>query len=79
MLDVLQHAEKGLTEGVVAFLDFEKAFDSVSWDFLLATLNKFNFGPYFQRWIKIIYTKPECAVTNNGHSSQFVKSICQGG
>ena len=71
LLDVLQQAGNGMVEGIVAFLDFEKAFDSVSWDFLLATLKKFNFGPCFQQWIKTIYTLPECAVTNNGYSSQF--------
>lgn len=29
------------------FLDFQKVFDSVEWDFILECLQSFNFGPDF--------------------------------
>ena len=35
-------------------IDFEKAFDSVDFRFLVATLEMFGFGEYFVTWIKII-------------------------
>ena len=35
-------------------IDFEKAFDSVDFRFLIATLEMFGFGEYFVNWIKII-------------------------
>ena len=35
-------------------IDFEKAFDSVDFRFLVATLEMFGFGEYFINWIKII-------------------------
>ena len=35
-------------------IDFEKAFDSVDFGFLVATLEMFGFGEYFVNWIKII-------------------------
>ena len=57
--------------GMIVALDFEKAFDSISWPFLHDTLDKFNFGPNFRKWIKIIYSDPQCCVTNNGYYSSF--------
>ena len=35
-------------------IDFEKAFDSVSFEFILATLDIFDFGENFKTWITII-------------------------
>ena len=31
--------------GIAVFLDFEKAFDSIEWDFIQKWLESFNFGP----------------------------------
>ena len=71
LFDVLEYTSKQNISGVIAFLDFEKAFDSVSWKFLKKSLEKFNFGPYFRKWVNIIYNEPESAVINNGHASEF--------
>ena len=35
-------------------VDFEKAFDSVSFQFIITTINLFGFGVNFIRWITII-------------------------
>ena len=35
-------------------IDFEKVFDSVSFDFKMTTLDIFNFGDTFKDWIRII-------------------------
>ena len=40
---------------VVLFIDFQRAFDTTEWDFLMDTLNKFNFGTYVKYWVKIFY------------------------
>jgi len=36
-------------------IDFEKAFDSLNWDFLLKSLETFGFGKSFIAWIKTFY------------------------
>ena len=37
------------------FPDFEKAFDSVEWDFLFKCLEAFSFGSDFLHWIKTCF------------------------
>ena len=56
---------------MILFLDFEKAFDSLEWDFLFKVLNTMNFGPSFLNWIKTFYTNISSCVVNNGYSSKF--------
>jgi exonuclease III len=59
-------------EGALLLVDFEKAFDSVSWSFLQHALKEFGFGESFCKWINIIYKNIYSSVQNNGHiSSRF--------
>ena len=52
---------------------FEKAFDSIEWNFLFKTLKQFNFGDNFIKWRKILFTKPIFSIKNNGWIS--IKAI----
>ena len=45
--DILHITEEKQIPGLLMLIDFEKAFDSVSWDFLYAVLKFFNFGDGF--------------------------------
>ena len=53
------------------FLDFQKAFDSVEWDFILECLEIFNFGPEFVGWVKSFYKNIQSCIINNGTTSDF--------
>ena len=53
------------------FLDFEKAFDSIKWNFLFKALDKLNFGPDFKNWVRTFYCNITSCVTNNGYASDF--------
>ena len=52
--DILSNTEQHNKPGIILLIDFEKAFDSLSWRFLFNVINFFNFGPDFTKWIKII-------------------------
>ena len=55
--------------GLIMLIDFEKAFDSVSWDFLYAVLKFFNFGDGFIKWITIFNKNIKAYVTQSGFLS----------
>ena len=57
--------------GLLLFVDFEKAFDSLGWDFLEKCLEKFNFGPDFRRWVHIFYNDVQSCVLNNSLCSHY--------
>ena len=57
--------------GILLLLDFKKAFDTISWQFIQKSLEAFNFGDMFRKWISIMYADICSTVINNGHSSQF--------
>ena len=53
-------------QAVILFLDQEKAFDRVNHDFLIKTLNHFNFGEYFTNWVKIMLKDITSQIKING-------------
>jgi len=67
--DLIHYADKLNQKGIAIFLDFKKALDSIEWDYLLETLQLFNFGHDIQNWMKIFYVTS--CVLNNGHASTF--------
>lgn len=52
--DIMNTTEDKKIPGLLVSIDFEKAFDSLSWKFLYKTLKYFNFGDTFISWIKIL-------------------------
>ena len=59
--------------GFLLLVDFEKTFDTVSWDFIKRMLEYFNFGPSFRKWIKLFYNSPESCIIQNGYMSNYFK------
>ncbi len=52
-------------------IDFEKAFDSINWNFIDNALELFNLGPNFRKWVKIMYTNIQTTILNNGYISEW--------
>ena len=68
--DILDYTKRYQIEGRLVSIDFKKAFDSVSRDFLFQTrLSAFHFGPWFKQWIQTCYTNISSCVLNNGFST----------
>jgi hypothetical protein len=57
--------------GILAFIDFEKAFDTVSWNFMNKCLTTMGFGNYFITCIQTLYTDIETCITSSGNLSPF--------
>ena len=71
--DLIIYTDKFQIPGYFVLIDFKKAFDSIEWDFLFNALHKFNFGPQFIKWIKILYNDISSCVGNNGYYSSYFK------
>jgi hypothetical protein len=79
--DIMTYCNDQNISGIMAFLDFEKAFDSIDWNFLNYVLDSYGFGEYFKDWIKIFYASTSSSVMNNGHiasSFNLQRGIRQG-
>ena len=69
--DILHYTEENDIPGILLLIDFEKAFDSISWNFIEHVLNFFNFGTNIKGWIKTFYTNIQSSVTQNCYLSDF--------
>ena len=71
--DIMSYTEKHKIPGLLMMIDFEKAFDTLSFDFINKTLDFFKFGPMIQKWVSLFYKGAETAVQLNGFLSNFFK------
>ena len=60
--------------GVLCKLDIEKAYDHVSWKFLLAVLKKMGFGERWIKWIEWCISTVRFSILINGSLSSFFQS-----
>ena len=51
--DLMHYTEERNIPGLLLMNDFEKAFDTVSWNFIDKALKFFNFGPSLRRWVSL--------------------------
>ena len=69
--DIMYYTEINNIPGILLNVDFEKAFDTVSWNFLEKNLKAFNFGDNFINFINTCYRNSSSCVINNGHISDW--------
>ena len=69
--DVLKVCDMQKLSGYLLPVDFEKAFDSLNHNFLIAVLKKYGFGDDFIDWVLILFNSQESCVINGGHSTKY--------
>ena len=67
--DIIDKLNSNKQGGLLLLIDFEKAFDSVEWNFLDEALKFFNFGESIRRWVKTFYKNINSSILYNGHCS----------
>ena len=72
-MKILEFTEQSNIPGLLLLINFEKAFDSVSWKFIDNVMYFLNFGPEFRKWIEIILNDSKLCVIQNGIFSEFFK------
>ena len=81
IVDIFEYYMSNDLDGILLFLDFEKAFDSIEYNFMYKALEKFNFGQNFIKMVKTLYNEPIFKIKNNGwfsKSSTMQRGIRQG-
>src|SRR3954471_9639841 len=63
ILDFYRHSP---SPGSLIFLDQEKAYDKVNWEYLLACLSRFGFSPKIRTAIQALYSGLLTSITTNG-------------
>lgn len=71
IIDIMFYTKMHNIPGLLFFLDYEKAFDSLEWDFMMKVLSKFGFGPKFQSYIQTFYNNISSCICSNGHTSGY--------
>ena len=72
-LSRLSHIQEQNLQALLVSLDAEKAFDSVSWEFLYRVLEKFGFHTFFIKGISSLYNNPSAQIKINGQLSKPIK------
>ena len=49
LYDLMDYTKHNDIPGLLSLIDFKKAFDSVSWEFMFKVLDFYNFGDSFKR------------------------------
>ena len=67
--DIIQWAKDNGKAGIILLIDFEKAYDSVSFSYIQKCLKFFNFGESLIKWVNILLNNFFAAINHCGNIS----------
>ena len=70
--DIIEECNSKNIDGLIILIDFEKAFDSISWDFISKTLEFFDFGKKNIKWIESLQIGSSSKILQNGNFSKKI-------
>ena len=71
ILDIIEYTDANDVPGTLFFIDFEKAYDKLEWEYVQKCLDFFGFGSDLKKWIKLFYAQISSCIINNGHMSNY--------
>ena len=73
ILDIIEYMYTDANDvpGTLFFIDFEKAYDKLEWEYVQKCLDYFGFGSDLKKWIKLFYAQISSCIINNGHMSNY--------
>ena len=71
LCDIMELLDTKKSQGIFLFVDFDKAFDTLEWSFILKTLEAFNFGDNFKKWVSVLYNNVQSSVMNGGFMTNY--------
>ena len=72
IIDILEYTDAKDIPGAILLLDIQKAFHSVSHEFLFRVLKRFNFSGKFIDWMKAFYADRKSYVLNYGNLTKLI-------
>ena len=71
--EVLDYMKRNRGKGMILKIDFEKAYDSVNWNFIHNTLRQMRFGEKWCKWIESCQKSAQISVLVNGSPTMEFK------
>ena len=71
--DTIDYVELDNSEAALISIDQEKAFDRISWKYLFTVLTKMGIPSNLIKWIKLLYSNPNCNIIVNNFIGSPVK------
>ena len=69
--DIMNFTDETNIPGLLLIIDFEKAFDTISWTFIQRVLSFFDFGESIKHWVSLFYNDITSAIIQSGFLSEF--------
>ena len=73
LYDIMMYTDINDIPGLLLLIDFEKAFDSISHEFIMQVMDFYNFGASIKLWVKLFYEDAFSCVLVNGHLTNGFK------